>query len=888
MNIFLWSLVSVCYGLLSNKLHEDAVWNLRNKNGSVQVKNISVLNTHMALMEGGVLQGDPYFRDNELVWSWVAKDDWTYTSTWKTKADVLAHSAIALRCQIDTVAIIKVNGILVGKTDSMHQVYEFDLSDVLRPADSDNYIEVTIRSALHYAQEEASKYPYPVPESVYYHVWSEGDQPDDSGWGNGTYSHRNFIRKSSSDFGWDWGPSFVPSGITSFEILSRNTASLEGVTVQQRHGSDGVHLTVNALVGVVAENVNARLQVTLTHSETGKLESASTVHLLQQGQQEVPLELHVEEPRLWWPVGYGDPALYDLRLELLAREEQSNISRQIGLRTVELVTEPLPNGESFYFRVNGVAVYAKGSNFIPTDVFQPRAEAELDWILQSAVDANMNMVRVWGGGMYQVDSFYDLADQKGLMIWQEMMFGCALYPRDPKFLRSIRTELTQQVTRLQHHASIVIWGGNNENEGALTWYAASRANRDLYVVDYNALYIDTARAALLSVDADVAFIDSSPSNGLVASKPFTKRWGDVQNPNYGDVHYYDYDVDCEDHTTYPKARFISEHGYQSFPAFEEYKQVLVEEDWSHNSSVLFYRQRHPDGQAQMLSMLHRHFRVPPEIDAENQKKVFDDYLYLTQVQQSKCYETAFAQWRRLRSDTSVNTMGILYWQLNDIWQGPSWSSMERSGRWRLTHNAVRRAFEPVLLSMVQEAGRVTAFVTSDLATNVTTSVTVSLQRFQGGPSQWSKSCKVTVSAASASCTSFDLETALNDSGCSKEECFLLARSEGERRLEAHLFLTPLKDAELPEVQHTISNLTVSGNRATFMVSTDNVAIYSALESPIVGRFTPNGMHLMPGQETMIEFLARSNIGTAAFAKSLRFRSLRDTYDQKDAKQVQMV
>lgn len=292
-----------------------------------------------------------------------------------------------------------------------------------------------------------------------------------------------------------------------------------------------------------------------------------------------------------------------------------------------------------------------------------------------------NMVRVWGGGTYQVDAFYDLADEKGLLIWQEMMFACALYPRDETFLTLIYDEISEQVTRLQSHPSIVIWGGNNEDESALTWYGPSSENANLYVADYVKLYLDTVKPAIEASDPSVvfaggsagrAFVDSSPSNGLVSGtdETYVKRWNNSGLIQYGDVHYYDYSADCEDWTTYPKARFISEHGFQSFPSFDTYKSVLEEQDMNRDSDLLAYRQRHEDGNDQLLNMIEKHFSVPAATssDPTKQEELFDEYCWLTQVQQARCYETALTTWRRLKSIASIKTMGILYWQLNDIWQ----------------------------------------------------------------------------------------------------------------------------------------------------------------------------------------------------------------------------
>jgi len=498
----------------------------------------------------------------------------------------------------------------------------------------------------------------------------------------------------------------------------------------------------------------------------------------------------------------------------------------------------------------------------------------------------MNMVRVWGGGLYQIDKFYDLADELGLMVWQEMAFACALYPRDKAFLASVTKEIEQQALRLQHHASIVVWGGNNENEGALSWYAESRAHRDLYVADYTALYVDTALAALRRVDPTVAFIDSSPSKGLISAEPYAKRWGHVEDVRWGDVHYYNYDADCEDASTYPRARFVSEHGFQSFPSFSEYQPVLAREDWARNSSLLFWRQRHEHGQEQLHAMLARHFRVPPEhaTGAQAQQKLFDDYLYLSQVQQARCYETAFAQWRRLRSDPQVGTMGILYWQLNDIWQGPSWSSIEHSGTWRLTHSAVQRSFAPVLPSLLVADGSLQAFVSSDLTATLSVTLRVQLRRWNSPAVHEMLSCTLTLRSETRACPAVNLTDALRTAGCSPKACF--AYLEGttdespKKKLVAHAFLTPLKDVELPRAQLSVNGVRSLGpRRARLLMVADATAAFAALESPVAGRFVPNAVLLLPGQPLEVEFLGRRDFDLDAWARGLRARSLRDTYEE---------
>lgn len=327
-----------------------------------------------------------------------------------------------------------------------------------------------------------------------------------------------------------------------------------------------------------------------------------------------------------------------------------------------------------------------------------------EYIMRSAYAANMNMVRVWGGGLYQPDQFYELADSLGIMVWQEIMLACALYPTNSDFLNEVTLEVKYQVNRLASHPSIVIWGGNNENEVALGWFPESNTNRDLYVSDYSKLYGDVVFKALVSVDGiQRPWVDSSPSNGLLSNDPYAKKWGAASTEVAGDVHFYNYDMDCEDYSLYPKARFVSEFGFQSMPSFQTYEPVTseMEGDWDPNSDLLLYRQRHENGNEQMEGQMNRHFKLPLDVDVcptMSHAVYFDNYLYLNQIQQSRCYEVAFNRWRQLQSDSTVHTMGILYWQLNDIWQGPSWSSMEWSGRWKPLQYTTKRVFAPIAVS----------------------------------------------------------------------------------------------------------------------------------------------------------------------------------------------
>jgi len=684
---------------------------------------------HEALQAADVI-GDPFYRFNELAYRWVALAAWNFTASFNVTADspLIRRPELALRLSgVDTFAALLLNGVAIGSLDNAHITHDVHIpSGLLRPGA--NTLVVAFAPPLAESARRAAAYPYAVPHTLYHHTWSEP-------------SHRNFARKAQSDFGWDWGPSLVPTGLTGAVELrasERGAAELAGLAIAQEHRAGGaVALRVSGWLEQpagapppLATQLDAyELRLELCYPRCGEGEGAPAQRVLGVGALTPPPgttaasaaasisaapPLLVSSPELWWPRGYGAQPLYEVVATLCMRGGACGgaLRRRVGLRRVELVQEPAPpptrgapNGTSFYFRINAVAIFAKGANAIPSHVFasaEASAAGVARWryILRRAAGAHFNMVRVWGGGRYQGSPFYDACDELGLLVWQEFIFACALYPRDAAFLASVRKEVVQQTLRLAHHASVVVWGANNENEQALHWYDESRRNRDLYLVDQAKLYLETLLPAVSSADADARpIVDSSPSNGLVSSVPYVKRWGTVGAGSWGDTHYYNYVADCEDASTYPSARFVSEHGFQSFPSLSQYASVSVEEDWSRDSAFSDFRMRHPEGDAQALAMMRRHFRVPParSSGARSQARLFDDWLWLSQAQQARCYETAFSRWRRDRS-SDAKTMGILYWQLNAIWQGPDWSTLEYDGSPRLSHHAVKRSFAPLLLS----------------------------------------------------------------------------------------------------------------------------------------------------------------------------------------------
>jgi beta-mannosidase len=406
---------------------------------------------------------------------------------------------------------------------------------------------------------------------------------------------------------------------------------------------------------------------------------------------------------LWWPVGYGSPALFDVTLNLHVENSFSpvdTLTKRTGLKHVELDTSAAPGGSLFRFVVNNVPVFARGANYVPADAFQSpqRINATfLSDILDAAVQANMNMIRIWGGGIFEDDALYDGADERGIMVWEEFKFACALVPRSPAFLESIRREVNDQLTRLAHHASIVVYGGNNENQLTLDWTVDAQDNKKLYDTDYNVLYADVLVPLVFSLDHSRPFWPSSPSNGFLVNDPENNfvvlAYGNGNNASQGDVHFYTYGSDCTDVSIFPQPRFASEFGFQSYPSVESWAEVSQPADLYLFSPLMDHRQHHPDGNQQLVTAISVLF--PFQNDT-----AFGSFVYLSQLLQGICMRSESEHYRRLRGDPNIQTAGTLYWQLNNNWQAPSWSTLEYGNSWKLAHYFARRFYAPVLVSPV--------------------------------------------------------------------------------------------------------------------------------------------------------------------------------------------
>eukprot|EP00026_Physarum_polycephalum_P005451 Phypoly_transcript_05485.p1 GENE.Phypoly_transcript_05485~~Phypoly_transcript_05485.p1 ORF type:complete len:496 (+),score=67.06 Phypoly_transcript_05485:433-1920(+) len=495
----------------------------------------------------------------------------------------------------------------------------------------------------------------------------------------------------------------------------------------------------------------------------------------------------------------------------------------------------------------------------------------------------MNIVRNWGGGVYQHSAFYDIADELGLMVWQEFMFACATYPRDDEFLKSVAHEVKHQVRRLAHHTSIILWSGNNENEASLSppgagWYATSNANPYLYIADYAELYLNTIYPALLEADTSRPFVPSSPSNGLISTNPVVGMWGNPYSSDYGDVHYYNYDDDCTNVTFFPTPRFASEFGFQSHPSMFAWLQVANASELSWNSSLVFHRQHHPQGNEQLLAMMTKFFKEPT-LDESG----FPAFVYLTQVVQAMCYKAEAEHYRRYKGDPSVYTMGSIYWQLNDIWQAPTWSGTEYGGRWKMLHYYAKNFYAPLLLSSYENpVDTYNVFVTSDLQQAASGKIVIALLDYTGKTLYtWTPTYNIP-SLGSASVYNNSIKSMISEGGCSaRTACFFtlsLLDSSNARVATNVFYLSTLNEVDLQTPTITFSNFQqISSESIAFTVSSTQVAPYTFLQTPFLGTFNDNGVLLLPGLSANMTFTGWEDVSVASFQSSLTSISIANTY-----------
>jgi beta-mannosidase len=627
-------------------------WQLSD-NQNEQWHDIGQITTVQADLEKFGMITNPYFGNNEERCQWVANKDWKYRSK-KFQISALDaqkdHVDLVFR-EVDTFADIYFNGTLVLSTNNYFRTYRADVKALLEP--TGNEIEIVFKSPLRTGNELLLSQKHPLPGEAI----------------------RAVARKPQYHYGWDWGPKITTMGLgQDVEIHPWNDSRIENLTIETLAIGDSAKLKMTAVV-INDEDTDGSWSVAVNGN--GQVISLGNAVKLNAGKQVITVDITIPNPHLWWPNGSGDAFLYDVQFKLSSGRDKWLRTQKMGIRTVEFIHDDDSVGQRFGFRVNGKDVFMRGANYIPQElIYHVDPKKELD-LLEKAADVNMNMLRVWGGGKYESDRFYERCDSLGLLIWQDFMFACAMYPGDPEFLANVKIEAEEQVSRLSKHACLALWCGNNESsEGWERWGWKSGLNKkeEKAIADsYNRLFNELLPSCVTAND-DAAYWESSPLLGR----------GDQRFKLRGDAHDWGiwHDGFSFDSLETRVPRFMSEFGFQSFPDPATMKMFGKPSDWDSTHVDFKNHEKHPRGFGIVSTYMRREY---PEVSD------FNHWLYLSQLVQRDGIVSGI----RAHRQNEPYCMGTLFWQFNDCWPAASWSSVDYYNREKALHFGLLNAYAPI-------------------------------------------------------------------------------------------------------------------------------------------------------------------------------------------------
>lgn len=627
---------------------------------------------------------NPFYGMNEKKIQWVENEDWEYRTSFIVSEEQLNRDGIQLIFEgLDTYADVYLNGSLLLKADNMFVGYTLPVKSVLRKGENHLYIyfHSPIRQTL--PQYASNGFNYPADNDHHEKHLSV------------------FSRKAPYSYGWDWGIRMVTSGVwRPVTLRFYDIATISDYHVRQLLLTDENARLSNELIvnQIVPQKIPAEVRVNVSLNGTTVTEVKQQV-TLQPGINHITLPAEVTNPVRWMPNGWGTPTLYDFSAQIACGDRiVAEQSHRIGLRTIRVVNEKDKDGESFYFEVNGIPMFAKGANYIPQDALLPNVTTErYQTLFRDMKEANMNMVRIWGGGTYENNLFYDLADENGILVWQDFMFACTPYPSDPTFLKRVEAEAVYNIRRLRNHASLAMWCGNNEILEALKyWGFEKKFTPEVYqglMHGYDKLFRELLPSMVKEFDSDRFYVHSSP---YLANWGRPESWGTGDSHNWG-VWYGKKPFESLD-TDLP--RFMSEFGFQSFPEMKTIAAFAASEDYQIESEVMNAHQKSSIGNSLIRTYMERDYIIPES---------FEDFVYVGLVLQGQGMRHGLEAHRRNRP----YCMGTLYWQLNDSWPVVSWSSIDYYGNWKALHYQAKRAFAPVLINPIQQNDSLSVYLISD-------------------------------------------------------------------------------------------------------------------------------------------------------------------------------
>ena len=783
---------------------------------------------------------DPFVADNEKKVQWVAESDWEYRRIFDVDKALTGEEHKTLVCDgLDTLAEVSVNGRLLGKTDNMFRRWTWDVGGLLKARA--NELKIVFRAPVTFINTRQAAKP----------LMGGGDIP------GGPH-----LRKAPCQWGWDWGPKLPPIGIwKDIRLEGYSQAKLEDVHIRQIH-TDG-KVTVSAEIKIEQWD-EADLRTTLkVISPDGQIRFVEAEPSTCGDLSICNLQFAISNPQIWWPNGFGKQPLYQVEVIL---ETGKNVldqhNYQVGLRRLELRREPDEWGESFTFVVNGIPIFAKGADWIPADSFPTRiSDFSMERLIRGAAAAHMNMLRVWGGGFYEEERFYDLCDRYGILVWQDFIFACGIYPEEQAFAENVYVEAIENVRRLRHHASLALWCGNNEMEQGWVdwkWNDSNDPTIQSLKAGYDHMFHHLLPGVVAAEDPDRPYWPSSASSGIPFAAPNSQQ--------RGDTHYWDVWHGRKPFSAYREQfpRFMSEFGFQALPPYKTIQTYADSKDQNMTSYIMEHHQRSGSGNGLMIGQMTDTFRMP---------KDFQALVYLSMVLQAEGIRYGVEHWRRARQRVS----GTLIWQLNDCWPVASWSSIDYFGRWKALHYAARNFYAPILLSVEDKGERMGLFVTNDTPTAWNGEVRWSLETLAGKKlDQGSEKVSAAALAATPVCM-LDFSERVNDEN-RRQVVFIAELWKGRKLLRRQVAtFAPNKHLELvaPQIETKVSAI---GQQLTIQLTASSLARFVELElegAEVV--FSDNYFDLPAGQSLTVTCPLPDGWKLEQAKGAVQFRSLYDSY-----------
>lgn len=813
---------------------DDLGQNIQSNGYSTQLPN-TALN---ALYENAAIE-DPFIGINEKRLQWLEKKDWIFEKVFDVDESVLSNEKIDLVLRgLDTYAEVSINDVHVLKADNMFRTWQGDIKRALKP--QGNVLKIYFTSPITVEKKKVAEAPVDFPD-VY----------------NTT---RPYTRKAQFHYGWDWGPRLITCGLESAELVVWNQAKIENVFIKQGTlSADSVQLQAQVTI-LATQKAEGFFEIVVN----GK--SFTQRAALTEGVNVVRIDAYIMHPKLWWTHDLGTPFLYDVDVKFQSKNISTEIGQgvaeykkmRIGIRTVELVTDKDEKGSTFHFKLNGKPIFAKGANYIPQHFFQERVTPRNNLMtIENAIKANMNMLRIWGGGIYQTDDFYQTCDEKGLLIWQDFMYACAMYPGDKAFMENAQAEAIEQVQRLRNHPSIALWCGNNEiNEAWHNWGWQPRFNPDqkeLIWGAYQMLFNNILPNVVKQFSNSTSYWESSPSLGRYKNDSYTE----------GDNHdwYVWHDERPFEHYEKKIPRFMSEYGFQSFPAWSTIENFTEPDERELTSEVMLWHQKHPKGNELIRKYMGRDFNTP---------KSFKDFVYVSQVLQAYGIGKAIEAQRRAKP----YCMGTLYWQFNDVWPVASWSSIDYFGYWKALHYKARDVYANVLISPVVDKNTLKVHIVND-STGFLSTLSVESYDFTGRKIFEDTAALEIKTDTSAEFYNVLFKEILKDSATVQNVFVLLTLKQGETVLASRIsFIAPPKDLKLIK-QAIIKEINPTKGGYLIKLKCPVLCKDVILMAHTEGWFEENFFDLLPQQEKKVFYKTSALIDD--FIKGFEIKSLVDTY-----------